>query len=161
MNDGEGQATDVQWSDEWVRASWASANAAGRTVTTSIILVSGGAVVALFALAGSLLGRQACTEMERSHVAAALGTVSTAVIWFGSSVFLAILTAGLTYFSQFANAGAMETQTRAVVMKRLGMANRLNHIAIGLGLLSLACLVMGAVTVIVMLHHVAGLPTGP
>lgn len=157
MHDAEDNLPAIEWSEGWARAAWESANAAGRTAVNSIILVSGGAVVALFALAGSMLGRQTTTASERAHLASALESVGISVTLFGLSVVVAILVAGLTYFSQLANASATESQIHAVATGRLRLANQLNNVAIGLGIFALASLVGGAMTVVLMLKNIAGI----
>jgi ABC-type microcin C transport system permease subunit YejB len=152
------EAVADQIRNDWARAAYESANAAGRTATNSIVLVSGGAVVSLFTLIGTILSKHQAGAADRAHVLSVLTSVGWAIGFFGVSLVLGVLTAGMTYFSQLANAESLSRDDFNSATKYYRASNRLNYAAMVLGSLALVTMIAGAVDVLQMLAALIHMP---
>lgn len=134
------------------------ANAANKTATNSIVLVSGGAVVSLFTLIGAILSKHQDSAPDRAHALSVLTSVGWAIGFFGVSLVLGVLTAGVTYFSQLANAESLSRDDADSAIVYYRASKRLNYAAIVLGLLALIGMIAGAVAVLRMLVELIHIP---
>lgn len=153
MSQKEANNEDKITSD-WARSAYESANAAGKTATNSIVLVSGGAVVSLFALIGTLFTKHPETLAEHTHLATVVNYIAWAIGFFGVSLLLGVLVAGVTYFSQLANAEGLSRERHADGLRLYRIANSFNYGAMVLGVFALAFMITGAVKVVRMLIEV-------
>lgn len=134
------------------RLAYEAANAAGRTALNSLLLASGGAVVALLAFLGNLLSKDTSHDyVAQTHVAEMVQGVTLALTPLVSSMFLAIVAAALTYLAMSLFAGAAgETHLR-----KKAWFNRAGHFfnggAVVVGIISLGNLWQGATVGLQML----------
>jgi hypothetical protein len=71
------------------------------------------------------------------------------------SLLLGVLTAGATYFSQLASAESLGREDKVSATRFYRASNRLNIVAIGLGIAALIAMIAGAVAVLNMLAALA------
>lgn len=145
----------ISRTDGFWRAAFESANAAGRNAVNSILLGSGGAVVALLAFLGNLLSKDTSRDyLAQTHITNIVHGVARALVPFVGSMFLAMITAALTYIGMYvySRASASDDHYRRHRLNEIG--GRFNTSAIVTGSLSLLTFAYGAYVGIAMLGNI-------
>lgn len=147
-NDNEAKEVVTLREGLW-RSAWDAANAAGRTAINSLLLASGGAVVALLAFLGNLLSKDTSHDyFAQARISLIVRDVAFALQPFVISLFAAVVAASFTYLSMLNAAEGVARESS----RFLRAADVLNWLAIFAGVVSLGSLAYGSYVGLRMLH---------
>lgn len=139
------QQTELNHSS-W-RAAYEAANAAGRTAVNSLLLASGGAVVALLAFLGNLLSKDTSHDyLAQTRIALVVRGVANVLRPFAFSMVFAVLATAFIYVAMLSYAGAAREMglDSAKAAKYDRMGGIFNWSAIVTGASSLILVIYGA-----------------